>query len=336
MAAPIVKLDDQYYLNLCTKGLARNSGPVNARGMFPYIDTASPNLPLDKPHNCVSFIFKGQPGLNISVIGTFANLFEPLGLQPVKFLQEDTGFYALSVLIPEGEIHRYLFSINGDYQLDPLNHQIDTLDDKSQWSRFFTSNCFVPLVFEEWELAILYRIFDHILPFHSKDTENFLNRFYEGLDKQAKLNNTEGYHRLDASMGEVNFVDKLLAKDENHHLIDYKICLKEIDRLLRIRNPFIEPANLPREFYDSFYDEMANGQISGWDYQAYSNPLYFLQILRRHAVMGAFSHPKYGGNSGGAGWAFLGDRYRDEFGQTLFDWRAAIEKPLGTNQDYIG
>ena len=48
----------------------------------------------------------------------------------------------------------------------------------------------------------------------------------------------------------------------------------------------------------------------GWDRAVYDNPGYFLYILRRHTWTGAFSHPKYGGNPGGLGWAFLSATFR--------------------------
>jgi hypothetical protein len=57
-------------------------------------------------------------------------------------------------------------------------------------------------------------------------------------------------------------------------------------------------------------------------------------LLRRHAVTTAFSHPRYAGNVGAAGWAYLEYRYADSNKQTLFDWRAALERPLGTNPYY--
>jgi hypothetical protein len=81
---------------------------------------------------------------------------------------------------------------------------------------------------------------------------------------------------------------------------------------------------------------MADDYVSGWDTSKYNSPRYFLELLRRHTVTGAFSHPKYGGNVNGVGWAYLEDRYSDSTGATLFDWRAALEQPLGTNADYLG
>jgi Gluconate 2-dehydrogenase subunit 3 len=137
-------------------------------------------------------------------------------------------------------------------------------------------------------------------------------------------------------VGAVNFIDNILAKEENHHLVDYKLSLKQIDRVLRKRNPFIEPSDMSKELYIDLYNEMATNKVDGWNYDQYSSPLYFLQLLRRHTYTGAFSHPKYGGNVGASGWAYLSERYRDAEGQTLFDWQKAIEQPLGTNNDYRG
>lgn len=334
MSVQIVTLDDEYYLNVCTKHLARINPAKTPTWQFPIVDTHP-----DSQHqrNKVSFIYQtsnSQP-VAVGVIGTFATLYEPIPLTPVRFLNEDTEFYAVTLLIPQGEVHRYKYIVNGEAQLDRNNPQQVTLDDNSQWSRFFTHHCFIPITFEEWELKILYRLLDHMMPFHTAASENFLARYYDGLDQQTKNTTREGFYRLDESVGEVNFIDKLLAKEESHHLISYRICLKEIDRLLRQRNPFIEPFELAKGMYVTLYNEMASGQVPGWDYNAYNNPLYFLQLLRRHAALGAFSHPKYGGNSGGAGWEFLAQRYQQDE-QTLFDWQKAMELPLGSNSDYTG
>jgi hypothetical protein len=77
--------------------------------------------------------------------------------------------------------------------------------------------------------------------------------------------------------------------------------------------------------------------VPGWDYEAYGNPRFFLQLLRRHAITGAFAHPKYCGNAGASGWAYLEERYRDpQTGATLFNWRQAQEPPLGTSEHYRG
>ena len=81
---------------------------------------------------------------------------------------------------------------------------------------------------------------------------------------------------------------------------------------------------------------MITGNVPGWDYGRYDNPKYFLELLRRHTITAAFSHPKYGGNAGAAAWDYLSARYRDGDGNTLFDWRRAVEPPLGTSAEYRG
>jgi hypothetical protein len=81
---------------------------------------------------------------------------------------------------------------------------------------------------------------------------------------------------------------------------------------------------------------MQTDHVNGWRTDRYGSPQYFLVLLRRHAMTGAFVHPSEGGNSGAAGWMYLESRYRDDAGQTLFDWRRAIEAPLGHNSDYRG
>jgi hypothetical protein len=87
---------------------------------------------------------------------------------------------------------------------------------------------------------------------------------------------------------------------------------------------------------------MASNNVAGWDYSAYASPQYFLYLLRRHMVTGAFCHPKYGGNAGAAGWAYLSERYSrtpaapSEKPVTLFDWKRSLEPPLGVNKDYVG
>src|SRR5687768_17789482 len=98
----------------------------------------------------------------------------------------------------------------------------------------------------------------------------------------------------------------------------------------------MDPSVIARDQYVRLYDEMAAGNVPGWDYGRYDNPRFFLQLLRRHTLTGAFSHPRHGGNVLAAGWAYLQERYRDADGETLFNWRKAIEAPLGDNLDYRG
>ena len=94
---------------------------------------------------------------------------------------------------------------------------------------------------------------------------------------------------MDNSVGEINYIDNILAREERHHLADYKTCLRQIDRILRTRNPYTEPTRMSRELYFALYDEMATDRVEGWDYELYGSPRYFLYLLRRHVVTGACS-----------------------------------------------
>jgi hypothetical protein len=357
MAVEIVQTDDLYVLNQCTKFLARsNTDPRHNFGQltdddprsriaeawrFPIIDSYSDGKDFVKSYssNLVTFVYQQQGNTHpkdVSIIGTFANLFEPIPLKPVKFLGEETGYYALSIVVPKAQFHTYKFMVDGQAILDPINPQRAQLDNGQFWSRFFTQLCTEPLSFEDWEFEILTRLVDHILPFRTAEGENFLNRQYNYLGKQDKEVQYAFAYRLDQSVGAVNYIDNILAREENHHVTDYKICLGQMDRILRQRNPYINPQDVSKELYIDLYNEMANNQVNGWNYQQYQDPRYFLQLLRRHTYTGAFSHPKYGGNVGGTGWAYLAERYTDEKGETLFNWRKAIEQPLGINRDYRG
>lgn len=357
-----VALDEQYVLNHCAKYVARRGGdtrhdfgqyiedPASARvceaWRFPVVDSYSDGVDPVESYalNRVTFVYAAaldasgsseMPG-NVAVIGTFANLYEPLALARVRFQGEDTAYFALTVAVPKGEVHTYKFVIDGRPALDPINPQRKVLDNGRVWSRFFTHLCTVPLVLERWEAAILERFTSHVLPFRTPDGERFVDLYYNGLDRQTRDTQYARAYRLDQHVGVVNYIDKLLAREEAHHLIDYRICLREIDRLLRARNPYVDPADMPRDFYVELYEQMHEGAVPGWSYDRYGNPHYFLELLRRHTLTGAFSHPKYGGNSAATGWAYLEDRFRDARGGTLFDWRRAIERPLGESVEYAG
>ena len=222
-----------------------------------------------------------------------------------------------------------LYLIHLRSAIDPINPQREELENGEIWSRFFTQLCTEILVLEPWEVQILTRLTDQILPFRTEEGQRFLEFYYNYLERQNKDAQYRQVYRFDESVGVVNFIDKLLAKEENHHLQDYKICLEIIDEILRSRNPFIEPELMSKEMYIELYNEMANNDVIGWDYEVYNSPKYFLELLRRHSFTGAFAHPKYGGNAGGSAWAYLAERYS-------FNWRQAIEPPLGSSQDYRG
>lgn len=353
----IIPNDDQYILNHCTKYLARkntdgrhNFGqflPEDARAniceawRFPIIDSYAGTDALDSyAFNKVTFIYQvdvdNKNGPAPAVIGDFNKLYEPIALSRVLFLNEPTGYYAVSVRVPKARYFRYKFIVSGQLELDPINPQQVLEANGNRWSRFFTHLCTQPLSFEIWEFTILERLTDHIMPFRTKDGQNFLARYYQNLDKKSRETQYAFAYRLDQSVGIVNFIDNLLAREERHRLNDYKICLKIISDIIRQRAPNIPLEAVPKDVYVDIYSEMSSGQVTGWDYPRYNDPRNFLEILRRHAFTGAFSHPKYGGNVGALGWLYLEDSYTDANGHTLFDWKRSIEPPLGESADYRG
>jgi Gluconate 2-dehydrogenase subunit 3/Glycogen recognition site of AMP-activated protein kinase len=349
----ILEKDDTSVLNVCAKYLARtdlsprhNFGQFQATDhrariseawRFPIIDSYSDGVDQAASYafNEVTFVH-GLPWLPppnaVGIVGTFASLHEPIPLRRIAA----TPFFTCTLKIPKGEVHTYKFIVDGVPTPDPINPQRVTLENGREWSRFFTHLCSQPVSFERWELALLDRLTTHILPFRTVEGENFLERFYFGADKASKDTQYAHAYRLDQPVGVVNFIDKLLAREESHHLLDYKICLGEIDRVLRARNPVVEPWKASRELFVELYDQMWAGAVGGWNDANYGNPRYFLQLLRRHTFTGAFSHPKYGGNAGAAGWAYLEERFREADGGTAFDWRRITEQPLGSEPIYRG
>jgi hypothetical protein len=349
----ILDKDDVSVLNVCAKYLARadesprhdfggqGAGDPRARiceaWRFPIVDSYSDGVDQVASYafNEVTFVYGlpwvQRPG-SVGVIGTFGSLHTPVALRQVA----DTPFFTRTFRIPKGEVHTYKFVVDGAAMPDPINPQRVTLDNGREWSRFFTQLCSQPVSFERWELALLDRLTTHILPFRTHDGENFLQRFYFGADRAAKETQYAHAYRLDQPVGVVNFIDKLLAREESHYLLDYRLCLGEIDRVLRQRNPVLEPWKVSRELFVDLYDQMWSGSVPGWNYAAYGNPRHFVQLLRRHTFTGAFSHPKYGGNAGAAGWAYLEERLVTPDGDTAFDWRRVTEQPLGTDPVYRG
>ena len=220
--------------------------------------------------------------------------------------------------------------------LDPINPQRALLDNGSEWSRFFTEQCVTPLSFERWELVILARLTNEILPFTSPDAQRFMDLCIISPPTGARARHglLQAF-RLEQPIGAVNFIDKLVAREERHRLADYKMCLKLIDNVLRRRFPGLTPGQVSKDAYQELYRQMANDSVDGWDKAQYGSPNFFLQLLRRHTYTGAFSHPKYGGNAGAAGWAWLEDRFRGPGNKSCFNWERAIEQPLGASADSV-
>ena len=354
--------DDEYVLNHATKYLARfNTDPRHSYGppgtatprdriaeawRFPIVDTYGGGASgANEPgkfgeYNAVTFLYAGadaQSPTSVGLIGTFATLYQPLALRQIRWEDEPTRYWAISHVVPKGQKHQYRFIVDNAFPIaDPVNPQEVIQDNGAIWSSFFTDTYSSPVILEQWETEILYRLAEEILPFQTADAANFLDRFYNYLDQGSQDRLYAHVYRMDTSVGEVNFIDNILAREERHLLTDYKTCLRIIDRVLRQRNPYTEPSRMSRNVYFGLYNDMASNSVAGWDYGAYASPQYFLYLLRRHVVTGAFCHPKYGGNAGAAGWAYLDDRYRLPPGTSLFDWPRALERPLGRNADYLG
>jgi len=351
----VIDRGDNYILGNCSKYLARAfSDPRHNYGQFQAGDVRSfiaenwrfsvvdawadgTNFIPDYALNAVTFVYPVFPGTAmpsaVSVIGTFSNLFDPLPLRQVA----GEPFLALSVVLPKGRVYTYQFMVDGMPALDPVNPQRVVLDNGQTWSRFFTDLCTIPITFEDWELTLLDRMTQRILPFQTDPGQNFLRRYYDALTNSQKETQFARAFRLDEPVGVVNFIDKLVARQEIHRLADYKLCLVQIDAVLRSRYPYAEPADMPDQVYDDLYGQMATDNVPGWDTSAYDSPAFFLKILRRHAYEGAFAHPKYGGNVGAAGWAYLEGRFTDPATDaTLFNWERIMEKPLGDSSDYRG
>ena len=356
MPAVVIDKDDQYILNHCTRFLARDSderrhdfgqyAPDDARARiseawrFPIVDTYFDGASAEAsyPFNAVTFVYDGRtdPPGEVAVAGTFAELHLPVRLRPVAFMGEPSGLWAVTVRVPKGQVHAYKLRVDGRWQVDPINPQTVVLDNGRTWSRFFSEGCQIPLVLGRRDRELLGRLVAHLLPFRLEENSRFIREVYEGLDRRAREEQFPLAYRLDEEVGVVNFIDKVIAREERHHADDYLICLDVIDDLLRGRFPGRDPLTLPPEAHEDLYNEMADDRVAGWDTNRYGSPRFFLLLLRRHAMTGAFVHPRHGGNSGTAGWVYLESRYRDAEDHTLFDWRAAIEAPLGNNSDYRG
>ncbi len=356
LPAVVIEKDAQYVLNHCTRYLARDGDearhdfgqyePGDPRAKiadawrYPIIDSYYDGASMDASYgfNCVTFVYDGRvtPASEVAVTGSFTELYDPVALAPVRFLGEPSGLWSLSLRVPKGQIHTYKLRVDGAWKVDPINPQVVTLDNGKQWSRFFTEGCQIPLTLGRRERELLGRIVAHLLPFRSGENSKFIRGLYESLDRGERERQFPLAYRLDEEVGVVNYIDKVIARAERHNADDYKDCLSIIEGVLRSRYPGRDPVTLPSDAYADLYGEMANDDVAGWDKARYGSPRYFLLLLRRHAMTGAFVHPRHGGNSGTAGWAYLETRFRDADGNSLFDWRQAMEAPLGRNEDYRG
>jgi hypothetical protein len=344
MTVTLASKDDRYVLNWCAKYLARDNqdersnfgqfpagdarGRIAESWRFPVIDGygEGPDPAENYRYNTVTFIYRrfdGAPPASVQVVGTFGDLYAPVALRRVP----DTGYFTISAKVPKGQVHLYRYIVDGEMTPDPINPQRVTTEGGRVWSRFFTQLTVQPVALERRELALLQRLTEEVLPFRTELGE----RAFRSLSGPAA-----GAYHLDHSVGAANFIDKVLAREESHNFVHYRICLDLLGRVLAARYPGTLPEDAPREGLQQLLGEMSSGQVGGWDYGRYGDPAFFLRLLRRHTVTGTFCHPKYGGNIGALGWAYLGERYHDKNGTTLFDWRKVMEWPLGDNRDYLG
>ena len=356
MKVEIIEKDDQYVLNHCTKYLARDSvdprhdfgqyedgdarAAVCEAWRFPIVDTHWDGVSVETsfPFNDVTFVYDGRraaPG-SVEVAGTFAPLHSPVPLRPLRFAGQDTGLFATTLRIPKGQVHHYKLAVDGRYDLDPVNPQRMVLDNGAIWSRLFTEACSVPLELSRAERDLLSRLVQHLLPFRLDENRRLIRGVYESLDRAGRNEEFPLAYQLDEEVGTVNYIDKIISRDEQQHAADYHICLRIIGEVIRSRFGGPDPAVAPPDMYADLYAQMESENVTGWDYARYGSPRYFLLLLRRHAMTGAFVHPRHHGNSGAAGWMYLENRFSDQTGATLFDWRRALELPLGHNTDYRG
>ena len=181
--------------------------------------------------------------------------------------------------------------------------------------------CRIPLELSRRERELLTRLVTHLWPFRLEENSRLIRQVYEQLDGNAWREQFPLAYELDEEVGVVNYIDKVVAKQEQHEADDYHTCLGMIDALLTSRNGGLDPLLLSPDVYQDLYREMASDEVAGWDRGRYRSPRFFLLLLRRHAMTGAFVHPKAGGNSGAAGWSYLETRFTEADGTTLFDWR---------------
>ncbi len=354
MPVAFVAKDDEYVFNHCTKYLARDvteprhhylgtpsvegQGRISEAWRFPIVDA---HHGVDADHydfNDVTFIYAAGPDKpapsSVELLTTCLALNRP---EPLKRVG-DSIYWALTLMVPKGVRHRYRFIVDGASVLDPINPQIEALPTGDIWSSFFTWAYNEPISFERWEFTLLDRITRHILPFNNEEARNFLERMANDARSAGHL------YRLDISAGVANYIDKILTREERHQLPAYKTCLEMLAQVLRKRNPGRPIEALEEGHFVRLYAEMADINrvpallADGWDQQRYGSPSYFLYLLRRHAWTGAFAHPKWGGNPGGMAWAYLSETFTttDPPARTAFDWRPAMEPPLGTSAEYRG
>jgi gluconate 2-dehydrogenase gamma chain len=104
--------------------------------------------------------------------------------------------------------------------------------------------------------------------------------------------------------GCVNFIDKLLAHEEQALAPAYRAGLAALDALARTRWSR-EFAGLGVARQVSLLEKLEDGQLEPWPEAAGAQAALF-GTLRLHTLLGFLATPAFGGNRGGAGWKAVG------------------------------
>src|SRR3954452_18920038 len=171
MPAETVARDHRYVLNHCTRFLARDvtdrrhafgqyadgdpRATICEAWRFPIVDSNA-----DYGFNDVTFVYDGRrtPAADVRVVGTFAPLYEQTPLEPVRFLGDGTGYHAVTIKVPKGQVHTYKFVVDEVSTVDSINPQTTVLDNGQTWSRFITDACQQPVFLTRRERDLLGRI----------------------------------------------------------------------------------------------------------------------------------------------------------------------------------
>ena len=335
MRVEVLPTNDQLVLNYSSKIITTIENNIQSTKNDPAFPIVIPFFSDRLKYNEVTFIYFSNDLTDnqdnaIFVVGNFDHLYASFQLKPVYFLNEKTEFYAITLKLPVARFFRYRLKKDNTFFNDPLNPLTITTDNGSEWSAFHTESYKAPLCFEEWEQKLLKRFISFILPLHTDEFKTFIKSHSGKFDNETK----SLVSRLDYDLGVTNFIDKLLARYEPHHLIRYKKCLVEMQRLLLEKNKTQEPEHMDDNCYEWLYETMKTPNSEHWRLKEI-NSVDFLKTFRRHIITGALSHPRHGGNTNAIGWNFLESILSDNKGNTYFNWHRALEKPLGNNEDYI-
>ena len=110
---------------------------------FPIVDAHHDPTSRERSYNYndVTFVHDARGGGSSSRSpwsAPFGELHLATPLRRVSFLGEATNLRTLTIRVRKGQVHSYLFVVDGRRELDPINPQRARADDGREWSRFFT------------------------------------------------------------------------------------------------------------------------------------------------------------------------------------------------------